>query len=104
MKQRNSIKFQSFIDFLRKEAFTTPNKKLKKVVNSFNFLEISEEIETEQNFKEIERNINESKAIIINQYTEQEPDKYSYFVISFKQTILVIKETRIKILQTQKFI
>lgn len=73
---------------------------MKEVIDSYTFLEISDQKELEQN-KKIFENLNESKLIIISHYEEQEIEKnYRFFVVSFKRMILVIKEIRIKILQT----
>ena len=91
-----SSKFQSFRDFRDNPGFRTLNEKLKKVVDNYTFLEISEKTESELNLN-IANNIKESKVIIISHYKENDD---FYFVLSFKRTILVINQSRIKILQT----
>ena len=94
-----SSKFQSFLSYQVNPGFQTSNTKLKEVVDSYIFIEISEKNESELilNFSD---NINESKVIIISHYEEHEKEKeYLYFVVSFKQTILVINEEQFKIIQ-----
>ena len=67
-----SSKFQCFLSYL--EEFTTLKEKLKDVVDSYTFLEISEKNESELNLK-ITQNFEQSKVIIINHYEEQEEGK-----------------------------
>ena len=95
-----SSKFQSFLSYRENPGFKSSNIKLGEVISSYSFLEISEENEMELNFK-LSDNIKESNVIIISHYEEHEEDgrKERYLLLSFKRTILIIKETRTKILQ-----
>lgn len=71
-------KFQSFLNFLGNYGFITSKAKLREVVSSYTFLEISEENESKLNSK-ISQNFQESKVIIISHYKEHDLKNFKLF-------------------------
>lgn len=50
-----SSNFESFLSFLENQEIETTNPKMKEVVESYTFREISEKKEIEQNLKKLRR-------------------------------------------------
>ena len=67
------------------------NDELKAIIKNYNFLQISTKIEYLKN-QIIFDNMKESKIMMIKYHKEQNNDGDEYFVIGFKNTLIVIKK------------
>ena len=92
-----------FSNFLknRNQEIKTQNQKMKRVVDSYTFLDISQNIKELDQNPEISENIKESNIIIIGYYEERRIfKKYHYFVLGFKKTVLILNTAQTEILQS----
>ena len=69
------------------DDFIVKNDKLNQIIQAYNFLIISEEIEIESNQKIFE-NIKKSELIVVNFYDNND----GYFIFSFQQSNIIIKK------------
>lgn len=77
-----------------------PNERLNKVVQDYSFYYFDEKL-VFSNTDEIYQKIKESKVIIIGIYKEiNSKNDDLYFIIGFKKTIIIIKNTLIHLLHS----
>lgn len=89
--------FMRFVDYLNENNFKIGNQKLDRIVKSFTFVHISQEINIGTDEK-IFSNFKESNVAIVNQFSEN--TNTLLFIICFKQTIIIIEQTKIHLLDT----
>lgn len=70
--------------------------KLYKFIEAYKSYYISDETLDNNSYSEIIQNIKQSKAIIINN-VKSENNKYHFFILSFYNTLIIIKTTNKRI-------
>ena len=92
-----SSKILQYFKLLSNNKIKITNHKLKKVIHGYSFIYISSEIKLETNEK-VYQKMKESSIIIIKEYKEknEEENDIQYFIIGFKQTLLIVKQESIQ--------
>lgn len=91
MKSKDS----NALNFFKDQEIIIKNKMLDTVIQNYYFIQISSKSDLSNH---LYQNINESNFILINQYEEQN-QKYTYIIIGFKRTIIVIEKSLLSILE-----
>ena len=79
------------------KAIKINHEHLDSVIHKYTFLHVKMQSDVDNN-KIIYQNISSSNVVIINQYEEKDPD-IIYFIIGFRNTIIIIEESQFLILQ-----
>lgn len=79
------------------KAIKINHEHLDSVIHKYTFLHVKMQSDVDNN-KIIYQNISSSNVVIINRYEEKDPD-IIYFIIGFKNTIIIIEESQFLILQ-----
>lgn len=90
MKSKDS----NALNFFKDQEIIIKNKMLDTVIQNYYFIQISSKSDLSNH---LYQKINESNFILINQYEEQN-QKYTYIIIGFKRTIIVIEKSLLSIL------